>query len=119
MAKLVYSACVQNKYGEPCTLATYSNADYIIVKPVGQASISYSGSTVNAATEIGSTNLEYKIMKGCSGLCTVYWRYRSERNSLWTYTDIEISYNANGVVSVGNIDQDNRLSCHIEFYKQS
>lgn len=113
MAKLVYSASVANKWGSHCTLATYANADFVVVKPVG----AYVNSGSTGMSETSSSNMEYKVMKGCSGYCTVKYTYSSGRDYSGGFGEWNINYNSNGTVTAA-VDQENTISCHLEFYKQ-
>ena len=99
MAKLVYSASVDGKYGEPCTAATCTTADYVVVKPVGSVSETSTSTNTTCMAMVGATNLEYKIMKGCTGLCTVYYRVKSGRDYIYRFGCWEITYNSNGTVT--------------------
>ncbi len=58
MAKLVYSASVFAQWGEPCTAATCTTADYVVVKPVGSISETSTGPSITGMAMIGATNLE-------------------------------------------------------------
>lgn len=66
---------------------------------------------------VGATNLEYKIMKGCAGICTVYYRLSSGRSDIFGLGLLEITYNSNGTVTF-TADKDYKVSFHLEFYKQ-
>ena len=117
MAKLVYSASVFAQWGEPCTAATCTTADYVVVKPVGAISETSTGTSITGMAMVGATNLEYKIMKGCTGICTVYYRLRSGRSDIFSLGYWEITYNSNGTVTF-TANQDYQVSFHLEFYKQ-
>ena len=117
MAKLVYSASVSAKYGEPCTAATCTTADYVVVKPVGSISETSTGTSTTGMAMVGATNHEYKIMKGCAGICTVYYRLSSGRSDIFGLGLLEITYNSNGTGTF-TADKDYKVSFHLEFYKQ-
>lgn len=117
MAKLVYSANVsvgiQGDVG-----ATYANADFVIVKPVGGAT--YSSSSTGMTHEAGATE-GVKIMKGCDGRAYVFSYYRPNRgDSSYSFMDLQVAYNANGQVVFGTSSMSEYITayCHLEFYKQ-
>lgn len=117
MAKLVYSANVsvgiQGAVG-----ATYANADFVVVKPVGGTT--YSSSSTGMTRETGATE-GVKIMKGCDGRAYVFSYYRSNRgDSSHSFMDLQVAYNANGQVVFGTSIMSEYITvyCHLEFYKQ-
>ena len=117
MAKLVYSANVsvgiQGDVG-----ATYANADFVVVKPVGGAT--YSSSSTGMTHEAGATE-GVKIMKGCDGRAYVFSYYRPNRgDSSYSFMDLQVAYNANGQVVFGTSSMSEYITayCHLEFYKQ-
>ena len=108
MAKLVYSAYAYGA-GDGSALATYSNADFIIVKA--------SGAYLSSDNQLQLSPCEgVKIMKGCQGYALV-WVDGSSNTDI--FESAPISYNSDGTVSLSYGARNDRFKFHVEFYKQS
>ena len=117
MAKLVYSANVSVGI-RGAVGATYANADFVVVKPVGGAT--HSSSSTGMTHEAGATE-GVKIMKGCDGRAYVFSYYRPNRgDDSYSFMDLQVAYNANGQVVFGTSSMSEYITayCHLEFYKQ-
>lgn len=109
MAKLVHTESLSFRRNEK-TITTYTNADYVIVKPVTR-----SESNLNRSDSIIlSDDSAYKIMKGCSALCALYC------NSNKCIESVVITYNSDGTLTHNVYDDHNTTSYSgtLEFYKQ-
>ena len=106
MAKLVYTASLSFRE-DTKTIITYTNADYVIVKPVKRTESNSNSSFI-------PDDSIYKIMKGCSATCAVYC------SSDKCISTVIITYNSDGTLTHNAYDSHSTTtySGTLEFYKQ-